>query len=101
MQSVALSRVGIAALCALPGALTLYFAFDGGGYFPAQPGLVAVFLALVLVAWTTLVEHPYAGMSPLLGLAAGALALYALWTLASGSWSHAPGRALVEFDRAL
>ena len=31
---------------------------------------------------------------------AGALALFAVWTLLSGGWSDAPARALVEFDRA-
>jgi O-antigen ligase len=37
---------------------------------------------------------------PLLG-AAGALSAYALLVLLSGAWSHAPGRALLEFDLPL
>lgn len=86
---------------ALPGALTAYFGFNGGGFFPAQPAVGAVFLALVLVVRVTMAEQPFAGVGAGVGLAAGALSLYALWTLASSSWSHATGRALIEFDRAL
>lgn len=96
-----LNRVGIGGLCALPGALTIYFALNAGGYFPRQPAIVAVFLALTLVSWTTIADRPYAGASPAVGLVAGALSLYALWVLVSSSWSHAAGRSFVEFDRAL
>jgi hypothetical protein len=86
---------------ALPGALTVYFGFSGGGFFPAQTAVGAVFLALVLVVRVTMAEHPFAGLGAGVGVAAGALSLYALWTLLSSSWSHATGRALIEFDRAL
>jgi hypothetical protein len=34
-------------------------------------------------------------------MAVALLAAYTLWTLISERWSHAPGRALVEFDRSL
>ncbi|MDA0171282.1 O-antigen ligase family protein [Solirubrobacter taibaiensis] len=36
-----------------------------------------------------------------MALASGALALLAIWTLASATWSDAPARALAEFDRTL
>ena len=36
-----------------------------------------------------------------MSVAAGALALFAVWTLVSAHWSGAPGRALLEFDRTL
>ena len=36
-----------------------------------------------------------------MALASGALALLAIWTLASATWSDAPARALTEFDRTL
>ena len=36
-----------------------------------------------------------------MSIGAGALALFAVWTLASSRWSGAPGRALLEFDRTL
>jgi O-antigen ligase len=94
-------RLAFAALLLLPGALTVYLSFNAGGFFPQTPAFVALILALVLAARMALVDRPLQGFSRPLAIAAGALALYALWTLASGIWSDAPGRALVEFDRAL
>ena len=41
------------------------------------------------------------GFSAWSGVAAGALALFGIWILLSSGWSHAPGRALVEFGRLL
>src|SRR5438093_4829052 len=41
------------------------------------------------------------GFGAPLAIAAGALAVLALWTLASAAWSHALARALIEFDRVL
>ncbi len=58
-------------------------------------------LALVLIGRLLLLERPFEGLGLPFALAAGALALYAVWTLVSQAWSHAPGRAVVEFDRAL
>ena len=64
-------------------------------------GLAAGLLCLLLVARITLVDRPFAGWSGALGLAAGALALFAAWILLSSGWSDSPARALTEFDRAL
>ena len=58
-------------------------------------------LCLLLVARVTISEDPFAGWSAALAVMAFALALFAGWTLLSGDWSDAPGRALIEFDRAL
>jgi O-antigen ligase len=85
----------------LPGALVLYLAFNAGGFFAGATGDAAVAVALVLVLRTTLAAEPFAGLSGPVAAAAGALALYAVWTLLSASWSEAPARALLEFDRAL
>jgi O-antigen ligase len=95
------ARVANALLLALPGALTVYFAFNAGGFFPEAPALVAVVLILVLVVRITTAEDPFAGFGWPLAVAAGSLALYCVWTLVSGTWSDAPARALIEFDRAL
>lgn len=57
--------------------------------------------ALGLVLRITVADRPWEGWSLALALAAGAMALLAVWILASAAWSHAPGRAIVEFDRAL
>ncbi len=90
-----------AGLLALPGVLVLYFSFNAGGFFPDAPAFVAIALLALLVLRTTLIDEPFAGFSRPLALAAVALALYAAWVLASGAWSEAPARALVEAVRAL
>ena len=89
------------AFALLPGGLVVYLAFNAGGYFPNTQGLVAAALLLGLAAWIVLAEEPFAGFSWPLAMAAGALAAYALWALASASWSDSTSRALIEFDRVL
>jgi O-Antigen ligase len=85
----------------VPGLLTAVFCFRAGGYFPFWTGVGAVALCLALVARVTLSERPLAGWSTAATVAALGGAGLASWTLASAAWSHAPERALVEFDRAL
>src|SRR2546423_7566021 len=94
-------RVGAAALLLLPAGLMLYFAFNSGGFYPAAPAYVALLLCIVAVARLIFATDPLEGMSWWLTVAAGALALYALLALLSGSWSHAPRRALTEVDLPL
>jgi len=97
----ALDRLGSWGLVALPGALLVFLSFNAGGFFPGTPALVALVLLLVLVSRIILVPRPFAGFSPALAVAAGALGLYAIWALLSATWSDSTWRALVEFDRAL
>jgi hypothetical protein len=85
----------------LAPALTAAVAFRAGGFFPAVTAWTAVALCLALVLHITLAARPFAGWSRALTVAAGALALLAAWTFLSGEWSHAPARALPEFDRVL
>jgi hypothetical protein len=85
----------------LPGALTIYLGFDGGGYFPPATGVACAALALALVLRLTLAERPTEGFGLMAGLVAGATALFGVWALVSSSWSDAPARAVAEFDRAL
>ncbi len=89
------------ALLLLPGALTAYLGFNAGGFFAGGTAAVAVLICLVLVLRATLADHPIAGYAPLGALAAALLSVFALWTLLSGTWSGAPARALIEFDRAI
>ena len=63
--------------------------------------MAAALAGVVLVLWVTVSGRPFAHVSPGLGVAAGALALLAVWTLASTAWSDAPARAILEFDRVL
>jgi O-antigen ligase len=87
-------------LLLLPG-LTIYLGFNAGGYFAGTTGWAAAALAIVL-ALRVSVSGPSLGAPSLpLALTAGALALFAGWTLLSGSWSGNYGRSLIEFDRVL
>jgi O-antigen ligase len=95
------ARAAGAGVLALPGALTAYFAFNAGGFFPETPAFVAVVLTLLLVVRITTADDPFAGFSRPLAVAAVALGLYCVWALLSATWSDAPARALIEFDRAL
>jgi O-antigen ligase len=94
-------RVLAGILALLPGAMVVYLAFNAGGYFPNTQALVTIVLLLVLAGWIGFAEEPFAGLSPLLVLAAAALAGFAAWTLLSGAWSNSTARALLEFNRAL
>src|SRR3954468_2392015 len=85
----------------VPGVLTAVFCFRAGGYFPFWTGLGAAALCLALVLRVTLAERPFAGWSTAATVACAGGAGLASWTLVSAAWSHAPERALVEFDRAL
>jgi O-Antigen ligase len=95
-----LSAWGDAALTLLPGAALVYFAFESGGFFPGSQAFVALFLLQILLVRTLFAENPFAGFSRPLGLAVAAMAAYCAWTLGSALWSHSPGRAVVEFNRA-
>ena len=90
-----------AASPAVPGAVLIWFGFNSGGFFPGATAVVALALAVFLVLRLTLAEEPLAGVSPALVVAAGALAALAAWALVSSAWSHAPGRAMLEFSRDL
>jgi hypothetical protein len=96
------ATLAAAALAAVgPGAITFYLAFRSGGYFAGAPAIVAVILGVALMLRLVLAEDPFEGFGPALICAATGLGLYAVWTLASALWSHAPAQALIEFDRAL
>jgi O-antigen ligase len=82
-------------------ALIVYTSFNAGGFFAGTPAAGAALLAVVLMLRLTVAEEPLAGIGARLFVPIGALALYAVWVLVSAAWSHAPGRATIEFDRAL
>ena len=84
-----------------PAAVTLYLAFNAGGFFAGAPAVAATVLGIALVLRITIAEEPFAGFGPWLVAAAVLLGLFAAWTLASALWSDAPAQAMIEFDRAL
>jgi hypothetical protein len=88
-------------LGALVAAPVVYLSFNAGGFFPGATAIATVSFCLALAAGILLVKRPFEGVTPALGIALALLGGFAAWTLASGAWSEAEGRALVEFDRAL
>ena len=82
-------------------ALIIYLGAEEGGFFPEATAAAAVALAAALILRTALANEPFAGFGLALAFAAVPLTLIAVWTLVSGLWSDAPGRALVEFNRVL
>ena len=77
------------------------FGFASGGFLPGPVALGATALAVVLVVRLTGGERAWGALSAGYVAAAAALGLLAGWTLLSAAWSHAPARALVEYDRTL
>jgi hypothetical protein len=93
--------VGGALLPAVPAVAMVGFAFASGGFLPGPVAFAATLLAVVLVVRLTAGERSWGAVSAGYLAGAAALGLFAGWTLLSGTWSHAPARALVEYDRAL
>ena len=96
-----LATAGTAALALSPGALTVYLAFQSGGFFPGATAVATLIVLALLVLRVLLARDPIQGLSAPLALAAGALTLLAVWILASSAWSDSTARALTEFDRTL
>ncbi len=84
-----------------PAAVTAYLAFRSGGFFAGAPAIVAVVLGIALTLRLVLAEQPFEGFGPALVCAVVALGCFAIWTLLSSLWSHAPAQAMIEFDRVL
>lgn len=101
MRRVPAARLGVGLILLLPGALTAHTAFQAGGFFAGTPAVLVVIVGLGLVARTTLAEHPFQGFGKGLAVVTVALAFYCAWILLSVSWSDAPARALIDFNRAL
>src|SRR3954447_2562900 len=95
------SAVARQARLAAPAAATAALCFSAGGFFAGTTAVAAIAALVALLLRITLARHPWEGWSAGLSVGAGALALFAVWTLASSQWSGAPGRALLEFDRTL
>lgn len=94
-------RLASYAVLTLPALATLFLGLNGGGYFPTATGtaaaIAALFLAVTLVA--TRAQRYRASRTLVLGLTG--LGIFCIWTLLSAFWSDAPGRTLLELDRAL
>ena len=96
-----LRRLLLAGLLAAPAAALAALAFESGGYYPGTTALAALAALGALAAWVLLAPNALEGLGRSGAIVLALLAAFAGWTLISGTWSHAPGTALVEFDRAL
>jgi hypothetical protein len=97
----AVETAGRAALLAFPAFLVVYLSFNAGGFFPDDVAFAAILVLQALVLRTTLSREPAGGLGLLAWIPSAALALFTAWTVVSAAWSDAPGRALVEGNRAL
>lgn len=88
-------------LALVPAAMIVYFGFRAGGFFVGATAGVALFLLLLLAGRLALTPLVAEGLNRTVLIAIAGMVLFSLWTWLSGRWSHAPARALVEFDRAL
>jgi O-Antigen ligase len=80
---------------------TVALCFHGGAYYAGATGLVCAGVALGLGARAAIVRRPFPGVGVAVAVATIALAAFTVWILISSRWSHAPARALFEYDRAL
>jgi hypothetical protein len=81
--------------------LTVYLAFNAGGFFPGATAYATVIVAVLVVLGIMILHEPLTNSPPALLTAIGAICAFAALTLLSGSWSHSWSRAILEFDRAL
>jgi O-Antigen ligase len=95
------NRVAALVLSLVPGALVVYFGFNGGGFFPGTVGLACVIVIQLLIVRVLLAEHPFEGFRSGVAVIGGPLAAFVVWILLSALWSDSHDRVLIEFDRAL
>jgi hypothetical protein len=92
---------GAATVVAAPALLTLYFAFDAGGFFAGSTGVGAAVVWVAVAVRLVTAESVAQAFTRPLALAGAALGLFTAWALISAAWSDSSSRALIEFDRAL
>jgi hypothetical protein len=95
------NRVAALVLALVPGALVLYFGFNGGGFFPGTVGLACVIVIQLAIVRVLLADHPFEGFARRAVVVGVPLAAFVAWILLSGLWSDAHDRVLIEFDRGL
>src|SRR3954468_10157295 len=94
-------RGGLTVVLMLPAGLLLALSFNSGGFFPDGTAVAAFVTLVLLLLRAASAATPFAGLSPALTVGGISLIAFAVWTLASGSWSGSAARALLEFNRTL
>src|SRR5438552_6797041 len=82
------TRAAAGVLALLPGALVLYFGFNGGGFFPGTPAFACLIVIQFLLLRILLADHPFDGFSIRLAVPGLALAGFVTWVLLSGASSQ-------------
>ena len=95
------ARLGVAAVLLTPAGVSLGLALASGGFFPDTFSIAVVAVIVAFAVRAGLSRSPFGGLSVGVGIVAVALVVFVAWTLISGSWSGAPGRATIEYDRNL
>jgi O-antigen ligase len=85
----------------VPGPLVTYFGFEDGGFYPTPQAYVGVLLAVLVAATTVIDRRGDLRRNRPLQLVTLVFSAYAAWILVSVAWSHAPLRAVSEFDLTL
>jgi len=86
---------------ALLCALTLYLAFQNGGFFPGATGLAAAEMALAVAAMAAIGRARPEQVHWWLWLSLVAISALAVWTFLSSAWSDSTARVLPEYVRTL
>ena len=92
--------LGAAGGPALLAAATVWLGFRGGGFDPRTQGIAAVAFAAATIVVVAFTPSSVERLRGALLLALVAIWAFAGWTLVSGAWSGAQGRAVLEYDRA-
>jgi hypothetical protein len=93
------SHAPLLSLLLLPGALTFYMAVNSGGIFPVTTACASLAVIVSMLISLVVIRGSLVPPARAVLLPAALLALLAVWTFLSSSWSHAPGRALEAFGR--
>jgi O-Antigen ligase len=90
-----------AGFAVVPAGLTVFLAWHAGGFFPGATATAALIALLLCAAVVAVYTGLRAGITWRIAAVGGGLGLLCVWVMLSALWSNAPGRALLEFDRAL
>ena len=94
-------RIAVIGVLLVPSGLLLGLALASGGFFPDAVSVAAVGVLVIFSARVMLSRTAITGVSRGVALVAAALIAFAIWALASGSWSGSAARATFEYDRVL
>jgi len=99
VDAALIGRLATGGVLLVPALITVGLSLSGGGFFPDSIAWAVIALAVILIVRCALAPSPLQGIGPWVLVPGLALVALAIWTLLSGLWSDAPGRALLEFER--